>query len=135
MKNILFTLLVSTLLFTGCGSTPKPIDPNAKPKWAKGIPPNDGATYGVGMSERHVDGPMGQRMYAVSVALDEIARQKKVKISNTFEKLAQASKKGSSLSTSSYSIQSVEGVEVSARIIDVWEDTKNDYLYILLKSK
>lgn len=133
MKQIKILLLLLPLMFISCGGQ-APVVKTGKPKWTL-IPPNDGAIYGVGISPRHIRGVAAQRLYAISLAIDEIARQKNITVSNTFEKLEEASKSSSSKSMRSYSIQSVDGVSVSAKMVDAYDDTYNETIYILMKEE
>lgn len=135
MKNILFNVLIVSalaLVSLGCGGQP-PVA-QGKPKWTL-LPPNDGHVYGVGESAIHVSGKTFQRSLAISRGIDEIARQKGVKVSNSLERVQQVSNGGSSQSARNYSIQTVDGQVVKAVIHDVYEDPYNKRLYVLMKEQ
>ncbi len=130
MKVLLLSLF-ALIFLAGCGSSTQP-NPNAKPKWTI-FPPNDGKVYGLGVAPIHVSGRLNmQRASAISQAIDEIARQKGVKVSNTLERIQKVVGGASSSAMRNYSIQSVDGQTVKAVIKDFWQDPYDKRIYILM---
>jgi len=130
--HLLFITL-STIFFIGCAAAPQQVS-TGKPKWTL-LPPNDGKVYGVGESAIHVSGKTFQRSLAISRGIDEIARQKGVKVSNTLERVTNVGNGGSSLNARNYSVQTVEGQTVKAVIHDVYEDPYTKRLYVLMREQ
>ena len=128
MLKFMLSSLFLLLFLASCGSTP---NPNQKPEWTL-LPPDDGKVYGVGSSPIHVKGQSFQRALAISRAIDEIARQKGVKVSNTLERIERIQNSGASLNARNYSIQSVDGTTVKAKIKSVYQDPYSKRLYILM---
>lgn len=128
-----FLLLSFVLIFSfsGCGAPKTAQTPTGKPKWTL-MPPHDGKVYGVGESAIHVSGITYQRALAISRGIDEIARQKGVTVSNTFESVQQVAGGASSQAARNYSVQTVEGQTVKAVIKDVYEDPYTKRLYVLM---
>ncbi|KIM11049.1 MAG: hypothetical protein KU37_08060 [Sulfuricurvum sp. PC08-66] len=130
MKNALLVLL-SLVLFLGCAA-PKPVvDPNAKPSWTLN-PPMDGKIYGVGSSPIHVKGLNHQRALAISMAIDEIARQNGVVVNNTLERITMVNGAQASTASRDYSVQSVNGQTVKAHIVEMWQDPYSSRIYVLM---
>lgn len=127
MLKSLFSALFILTLFAACGQP----NPNQKPEWTL-LPPDDGHVYGVGICPIHVKGATFQRALAISRGIDEIARQKGVKVSNTLERVESIQKGASSLSARNYSIQSVEGTKVKAKIKSIYQDPYSKRLYVLM---
>ncbi len=123
MRNLLLFLI--SLFFVACGAS-------GTPEWTV-MPPSDGKIYGVGSSPIHVKGLTFQRALAISRAIDEIARQKGVKVSNTLERVESVSSSGSvSSAAQSYSVQSVEGQTVNAKIKEVYRDPRSKKIFVLM---
>jgi hypothetical protein len=131
MKKILFFVF---LIFIGCGSH-KVHNRFTQPKWIVSPEHHKQAKnklVGIGFSGVHMNGFRAQRKLAIASAIDEIARQKGVTVSNTLERMQAVSGKGKNSSSSMYSVQSVDGQKVIAKIIDSWQDPQTKDLYILM---
>lgn len=102
---------------------------NGKPEWFY-TPSKDGKSGGVGVSGIHVDGKTGQKNLAIQRALDEIAKQMGVKVNSYSSVRSQADNSGSSVSGESSSFFTVEGKEVKAKIVEMWEDPYTNELYV-----
>lgn len=90
-------------------------------------------TCGVGISLPHIKGVAYQRAVAVARGIDEIARQKNVRVDTTLEHYMKVSDGNlSSSGLSSFSVQTTSGVSISARIVDAWMNSRTDELYVLL---
>ncbi len=134
-------ILVASVLLTGCAelqhASSKPSAPainsatssNTKPAWFYS-PCQDGKIGGVGISGMHINGISAQRELAVSRAIDEIARQLGVKVSNILKTSTVANNSSASTMMESYSFQTVDGRNISASIAGIWNDTTTDELYI-----
>lgn len=127
MKKLvaIVSILLITILSTGC------LPFGGKPSWTL-MPPSDGKVYGVGSSPIHFKGVNYQRALAVSMAIDEIARQNGVKVSNTIERVTSVSRGRATSASRNYSVQSVNGQTVNASIKDIWEDKKSHKIYVLM---
>ena len=116
------------LFVTACGGA------NVKPKWTM-LPPDDGKVYGVGSSPEHIKGPNFQRALAMSMAIDEIARQNGVKVSNSLDRMQEVDSSGNVRSSArSVSLQTVDGKMINAVIKDMWEN-RHHKLYVLMVQK
>ncbi len=103
---------------------------HGKPIWYW-TPSQNGVTGGIGESGLHVNGPSAQRQLAVSRALDDIARQKGIKVQNTQEIAQQVNNLNEGSTTlSSYSLQTVDGVTVKAIVREVWQDPQTKRIYV-----
>ncbi len=125
-------LLLTALIFAlaGCGGAkPQPAPKNGEPQWIYN-PNMAGKLGGVGSARTHMNGRSAQRVLAISRALDEIARQMGVKVSNILSTEAHASESGSSSAMDSYSFQTTDGKTVSARIREMWFDKAKDELHV-----
>lgn len=123
MRYLLASLI--TLFFVACGAS-------GTPSWTV-MPPSDGKVYGVGSSPIHVKGLTFQRALAISRAIDEIARQKGVTVSNTLERVESVTSAGhASSAAQSYSVQSVDGQKVNAKIKEVYRDPRSNKIFVLM---
>lgn len=118
------------LMMAGCGASPAPqAAAQGMPEWVYN-PGMSGKIGGVGSSITHVKGRAAQRELAISRALDEIARQMGVKVSNVLSTEASAGKGTASSSMESYSFQTTDGRVVKARIKAFWHDDYRDELFV-----
>ncbi len=139
-----FSFLISAvLLLTGCNN--KTIQPvtnvqpirkvtTEKPFWIAEPqlhPAIQGKIYGIGSSKDHIRGDRAKRQLAISTAINEIASQKGIKVDSELEVFQTGGDKSSS-AIQQYSIQTVEGKTVNAKIIDSWEDSNSKELWILM---
>jgi hypothetical protein len=102
---------------------------NGKPAWF--WTPNEGELLGgVGEAGTHIDGLNAQRQLAVSRAIEDIARQKGVTVSSIQTVKQQATETSSSTSLDVYSIQTVSGITVTARVREFWVDPQTRRLLV-----
>ncbi len=125
-----FALLVnlSLVLVLCCGCAGKKIPAsdssmvNGKPYWYW-QPSVDGTIGGVGEAGFHMNGPAAQRQLATNRAIEDIARQKGISVTQVQEITQSATRSGtSSTNIDTYSIYTVEGTVVSAIVREVWLD-------------
>lgn len=131
MRTSLILLPFLVLLFTGCiggGTQPQPAA-NGAPQWLYN-PSAGGKLGGVGSAKTHIKGRSAQRQLAISRALDEIARQMGVKVSNVLTTEAHADQHSASSSMSSYSFQTTDGKVVTAQIKEMWYDAAQQELHV-----
>lgn len=102
---------------------------NGKPEWYFS-PEKDGKIGGVGVSGIHKDGKTGQKKLAVERALGEIARQMGVKVQSFSNLTSQSSSYGTSVTGTDHSFFTVDGKIVTARIVEIWEDSYTHELYV-----
>jgi len=130
-KLALIIMLIVT--FLGCSSLSQKnsnqnkINSNGLPNWV--FDSNAGGKYklgGVGVSKRTIDGITKQREIAISRAIDEIAKQMGVKVSNTT--LSHSTKNNSSFEQ--YSLQTVRGKEVKAVMKETWYNKETGEIYV-----
>ena len=100
-----------------------------KPEWYY-KPGMDGKIGGVGISGRHIKGPNAQRELAVTRAIDDISRQMGVEVSNVTKVHTAGTRDSAQTQMDIYSIQTVNGQTVKARIREFWEDPDTNQLYV-----
>jgi hypothetical protein len=127
MKRHTVAALTALWLLAGCGGTPAA--KTGAPEWIYN-PGMSGKLGGVGSAIMHVKGRAAQRELAISRALDEIARQMGVKVSNVLSTQASASEAGASSAMQSYSFQTTDGTTVKAQIKAIWHDSYRDELFV-----
>ncbi|MDR2104935.1 MAG: hypothetical protein LBP51_04180 [Deferribacteraceae bacterium] len=129
--NLVFLafLAIFSLLSTACAVSKTDAIVNNKPAWF--WEPNDGELIGgVGDAGTHVDGIAAQRQLAVYRAIEDIARQKGVTV-NSVQTLQQYSTETSSSSSLElYSVQTVSGATVTARVREFWIDPQTKRLLV-----
>ena len=102
---------------------------SAQPKWIYETS-KEGKTGGVGISKPHFNGKTAQRSLAISRALDEIARQMGVEVSNIQKISTVGTSQNATTKLESYSFQATNGKIVIAKIQSFWEDKATDELYV-----
>jgi hypothetical protein len=125
--RVLFLALFA-LYFSACAETGVVV--NGKPAWFWS--PNDGDILGgVGEAGTHVDGIAAQRQLAVHRAIEDIAKQKGVTVSSV-QTLQQHTTESSSTSSTLdvYSVQTVSGITVTARVREFWIDPQTKRLFV-----
>lgn len=136
--KILRVLILGMLIFTvmACGKADKKEEnlptkiKNGKPEWV--FNSTMGGKYklaGVGISGPHSKGKSAQRKLSVARAIDEIASQLGTEVQSVTKVKSSGTRAKSSTSLESYSVQTVNGQTVVARIIEMWPDTKTSELY------
>jgi hypothetical protein len=139
MKQILFFIIISIFAtsFTACssagGQSPKYI--NGKPAWISNPhkhPEVIGKPYGFGEAGANVEGKKAQKISAFTDALDQIARQMGVKIESTTQKNSLVIDKFGTQTTTSESIQTVDGKVIHARTVETYYDRRADKFYVLM---
>ncbi len=137
MKNILWVVVLCIFFIVGCSlknTTQVALD-NSIPNWVYN-PSSSDYIGGVGVCGTHIKGKNAQRELAISRAIEEIARQKGVTVSNVLS----ISSKSNSISSSnsnmvSYSVHTVTGEVINAFIADTWINPNSNELYIYMKEK
>ncbi len=129
-------LLLISLSLSGCFTLYKPWQTaltqptaNQRPAWINN-PQMAGKIVGLGHSGLHFNGRAAQRELATRRALDEIARQIGVTVSNSTVINQQLTGVGSSTSMTGNSLHQVGNKMVNAIIKDEWQE--GDILYILM---
>lgn len=131
LSGLLIAVIISILL-TSCALSENSAKEKA-PKWVYGFVASDG-TCGVGVSKPHMRGYSYQRATAISRAIDEIARQKNVKVSTSLETIMKKSGGTASSDMMSYSVQTTDGETVSSQIIDMWKNDRTDEFFVKMCS-
>ncbi len=135
IKKIILLVFILLLAFTvGCTGAKKSTQTgyhivNGKPSWVW-QPTRDGRLGGVGIAGVHFKGKPAQRMLAISRALDEIARQKGVKVDTQVNTEATVSGGSANTKLQVYSKQYSNGVVVTATLVEFWEDVETEELYV-----
>ena len=128
----IFILLIFIFLFS-CGSkTENTPNKTSKPKWIYGAFEEKNAICGVGVSLPHIKGKAYQRATAIARAIDEIARQMKVKVDTKIEHFLKGSSSGRHSRISSFSVQTTTGQTVRAKIKDIYFNEETSELYVLM---
>lgn len=127
-------LPVALLLATGCKQQPVQQTGYDEPKWVNEYTIKDNEVKGIGIAKRHINGPQAQRKAAVSKAIDEIASQLGTTVSSVVQSKVETHNKSASKEMSAYSIQTVDGKKIQARIMKSYKNKKG-VLYILMVGK
>ena len=147
IKSVATALVVSTL-FTGCGSTPKPVkeekadfrcrqDGVLAPQFTCD-PYADGAIVGLGVAKVNAGGDKSfQRSEALANARNELARQLEVKVSNLFKSYKASTGAGTNATfdnaTSDVSKQlASQTLRGSKQVGNSWRNPKTGELYIMV---
>lgn len=126
MRRIsIVVILALSLGMTACVTSQK----ISTPKWVynSGV---EGKVAGIGVCGEHVNGVNAQRSLAIKRAIDEIALQMGVKVSNVALIGTKASAAGSSTSVESYSFQTVDGNVVKAVIRETWRNPQTNEIFL-----
>ena len=130
---LVFNLFFVSILCCGCMGKSVPVSDgtmiNGKPHWYW-QPSADGVIGGVGVAGFNINGPTAQRQLAIDRALGEISRQKGVSVSQIQEITQTATQNSSSVEINSYSIHSVDGTVVTATVRDIWQDPKDNRIFV-----
>lgn len=127
MKKISIILILSAFILSSCvllgGSS------NKRPNWIynSGV---SGKIAAVGSAMPHIRGFDAQRKLAQSRAIDSIARQLGVKVSNIVLTSMTGNSRSASSNMSTQSKQEVSGNMVKAVIRDTWQDPKNKEFFV-----
>jgi len=89
-------------------------------------------TLGLGIAPININGKDAQRKSAITKALNDLALQKKVKVYKITETSVVGSKAGVDRKMGSYSIHTLNGIDVHAKIIKSCKDASGR-LYILMQ--
>jgi len=110
-------------------------NPDKKPIWIDKPyihPKVQGKIFAIGSAGENIRGEEAQRLKAISIAIDKIARQKGVKVNSTLSRVQSVKNSHQSSSIDSYSVQTVEGKVISTRIVDFWKDPISKKFYVLM---
>lgn len=137
IKNLflmfVFGAFLPFLLF-GCGPDKAINSEIERPHWFHN--PNDGGKMGgVGISGIHIRGLQAQRELAIERAINEIARQMGVKVSNFSKSVSVGNKDMVRTGRETYSIQTVNGTSVEAVIEELWTDPETNEFYVWMVIK
>jgi len=130
----LLYLILPAIFFAGCATLNNDNGSGVcetEPSWVLN-PPKD-AIYGVGVAPLNFKGEQAQRKSALSKAINEIATQMKTTVNSQLKTTASSHNGSVSSSMSSISFQTVDGQNVSAKIVKSCKNPNNGYLYILMK--
>lgn len=131
MSYLIKILIFFSLIFIFSCTVAPQIVSSSRPDWIF-KPSGNGYIGGVGICGTHIKGKTGQRDLAVSRALDEIARQLGVRVDSVMLKNSENTADSAQTSISTYSIHTVDGKTVSAKIVESWIDTNSNELYIYM---
>jgi hypothetical protein len=145
MRFLVISLLGGIIYLSGCGSkkinnenkVSRTQQSDQKPFWISDPQTHlaiQGKIYGLGYSRDHIHGNRAKRQLAISTAINEIANQKGVKVNSELEMFQKGGESVSSPESAIqlYSVQTVEGKTVNAKIIESWEDPNTKELWILM---
>lgn len=130
MKALFVSLLLCSLLLTGCNSQPAPtINKSAEPSWVMN-PNQDGKSGAVGVAGRTYDQKIStQRKLAITRALDELTLQRGVKVQLSMNKKEIVENERSSThldQQSSYDASSA----ITAHIEQAWKNPLTGDIFI-----
>lgn len=114
-------------------STPVALAHASQPEWVLNPSGPNGELGGVGHARVHVRGVSYQRQLAIARGMEEIARQKGVKVDSVLESLQVDSGVGRGTSSSTlFSIQTTTGETIRARLEALWVVHNTGELYAWL---
>ena len=119
--------------FNACSKTTPSIKKviNSEPKWMiDPVKEANGKITAIGCSSRHYKGIQAQKKLALSRAIDEIAMQTNTKVSKL--SLNRRTNKGSS--TNSTSLQEVEKVNISTKVMQYYTTKNGDICVWIIKN-
>ena len=129
-------LSLSFVFFIGCASIPiKKEQKNVcDPNFFRHYTPKSNEIVGIGIAGPNLNGFNAQKKSAISKALNEIAMQMGVTINSAYISNKKVVNRSQSYSSAqSYSVQTVNGQKVNAKIVK--ECKANDgYYYVLMKA-
>jgi hypothetical protein len=127
--NLIIFLAVLSFLSASCTPSKSNSIVNDKPAWFWS--PNDGELVGgVGDAGTHVDGIAAQRQLAIYRAIEDIARQKGVTVDSVQTLQQYTTETSSSSSLKLYSVHTVSGATVTARVREFWIDHQTKRLLV-----
>jgi hypothetical protein len=140
MKKYLLTLILSVLFFNGCthpnnthSKTIQMYSQETKqiqlkePLWfLNPQKESNGKLTAVGCATKHINGEVAQKKLAVQRAIDEIAMQKKTKVQTVSYTTKSFSHNTKTATTQSSSLQEVENVEVSTKVMEYYTKPDGD---------
>ncbi|MDR2401846.1 MAG: hypothetical protein LBD73_09390 [Deferribacteraceae bacterium] len=128
--TLLFFLAVFSAIFlAACTAAKTNTLVNGKPAWFWS--PNDGELLGgVGEAGTHIDGLTAQRQLAVYRAIEDIAKQKGVKVDSVQTLQQHTTETSTSSKMDVYSVQTVSGVMVTARVREFWIDPQTKRMLV-----
>ena len=129
LPKIMVLLLALSLVAFGTPPQQQQQLQHQRPAWIDN-PHSVGKVVGLGHAATHIKGRSAQRELASRRALDEIARQMGVTISNTTVINQQVTNSSSSTSMVGNSVQTVDGRVVNAVIHGEWQE--GGTIYILM---
>ena len=128
-----FNMFLVLTLCCGCSglktSSPDKTMVNGKPYWYW-QPSAGGVIGGVGEAGHNINGANAQRQLAITRAIESIAQQKGVKVSQVQEIEQHASQTSSSVNINAYSIHTVDGAVVTAAVREVWQNPENGSIVV-----
>jgi len=125
----LFLILVFSLCVHACYYVQQSPKQNGKPDWFW-RPNVEGKIGGVGVAGPHINGIGAQRELAISRAIEDISRQMGVTVSSVSRTGTAGSKDGALTQMETYSIQTVTGQTVRAKIREFWQEPETQKLYV-----
>jgi hypothetical protein len=102
---------------------------NERPSWIADSHVS-GKIAGIGICGTHINGENAQRLLAIKRAIDEIALQMGVTVSNVSLISTKSGPYGESTTLESYSFQTVNGKIVKATLRAIWKDPALDELFV-----
>jgi hypothetical protein len=124
-KFFLIYLIVLSLLFSACSYNKTEV-----PFWINSHTIDDGKIYAIGESRKHIKGKAYQKKLAISRALENLASQKGVKVSNQTSIINQLDNNIGSTNMSSHSVHTIDGNNINAKIVNIYYDKYKEILYV-----
>lgn len=113
------------MIIMACATNPA----KKMPPWITN-PNLDGHTGGCGSAGLHIKGPHAQRQLAISRAIDELARQQSVEVTNIIAVKTSGNRDRFKSEVDSFSVQTSSGQSIQAGIRAVWQDPRTERLYV-----
>ncbi len=126
-KLLSSALIVGAILFTGCNQPQNTIALEIEPEWILNPYLDGDSIAAVGCSKTHFKGKSYQQKIAVSIAIDQIAMQNKMTVSNSTVRAKKVTNgRRLSSSSNSSSLQSVDKVSVSTKVKKIYNKRNGD---------
>lgn len=120
-------IILAGLCFACASKTPAP--DVQRPEWFFNPDLSD-KPGGVGIAGPHINGLHAQKKLAVKRALNELAKQLGVEVESTTELISKGSSDRAQTRQRVYSVQTVKGKVVRAKLKEIWQDPRTKELFV-----
>lgn len=131
LKNSFIIFVCCVFFLSGCATNNN--SQKTQPSWIENPQKLVGVNiWAVGSAAVHYDGNTAQRKLAIARAIDEIALQKRAKISTVVLRKKANNRLESSQSSEAVSLHEVQHENISTKVLKTWRDVTTDTIYVLV---